>query len=163
MNSIRSSRKLEREINRNIELMWLLKGLTPDFKTIADFRKDNKKAIKNVFKEFTLLSKELIAVDGSKFKAWNGKKKNFNTRKLKRKLKEIYQKIDEYIELLDVSDDDDDNKPGNSNINPDKIKKKVKKLNEKKEQYEKYQQIIKENDTTQVSLTDPEARSMVNN
>jgi len=169
MNRIRSSRKLETETNRNIELMWLLKGLTPDFKTIADFRKDNKKAIKNVFKEFTLLckswdllSKELIAVDGSKFKAWNGKKKNFNTRKLKRKLQEINKKIDEYLKLLDESDDDNDNnKPGN--INPNKIKNKVKKLNEKKEQYEKYQKIIKENETTQISLTDPEARSMVNN
>ena len=88
LNRIRSSRNLEKETRRNIELMWLLKKLRPDFKTIADFRKDNKKAIKKVCREFTLLCKrielfggELISIDSSKFKASNSKKQNFNQAK----------------------------------------------------------------------------------
>lgn len=83
LNRIRSSRRLEQETMRNIEVMWLLKKLTPDFKTIADFRKDNKKALKKVFRDFTklcdewnLFGKELVAVDGSKFRACNSKRKN---------------------------------------------------------------------------------------
>ncbi|OCL26591.1 hypothetical protein U472_11435 [Orenia metallireducens] len=105
MNRIRSSRRLEAETHKNLEVMWLIKKLQ------SDFRKDNKKAIKQVFKEFVLLcenwdlfGKELIAVDGSKFKAWNGKKQNFNQRKLNRKIKEIEEKIEKYIEKLDKSD-----------------------------------------------------------
>jgi transposase len=83
LNRVRSSRNLEKECRRNVELMWLLKKLTPDFKTIADFRRDNAKAIKQVCKRFTLLCQklgllggELVAVDGSKFKACNSKKRN---------------------------------------------------------------------------------------
>ena len=92
LNRIRSSRGLEKETRRNIELMWLLRKLTPDFKTIADFRRDNKKAIKKVFRQFILLCKrlnlfggELVAIDRSKFKAVNSKKRNFNKKKLGKK------------------------------------------------------------------------------
>jgi transposase, IS4 family len=105
LNRIRSSRSLEKECKRNLELMWLLKKLAPDFKTIADFRKDNCDSIKKVCKEFTFLCKhldlfggELVAIDGSKFRAVNSKKRNFNEAKLKKKLKEIDEKIDRYFE-----------------------------------------------------------------
>ncbi|MEW6214301.1 MAG: transposase [Nitrospirota bacterium] len=104
LNRIRSSRLLEKETHRNIELMWLLKKLNPDFKTIADFRKDNKKAIKDACREFTLLCKkldlfggELVAIDSSKFRAVNSKKRNFNEAKLKRAIKEIEDKVEQYF------------------------------------------------------------------
>lgn len=91
--------------------MWLLKKLAPDFKTIADFRKDNKEAIKKVCRDFILLCKkldlfsgELVAIDGSKFKAVNSKKRNFNQQKLKRKIKEIEEKIEDYFKDLEEND-----------------------------------------------------------
>lgn len=111
LNRVRSSRSLEEETHRNIELMWLLKKLTPNFKTIADFRKDNRRAIKRVCREFTLLCKkldlfggELIAIDSSKFKASNSKKRNFNEAKLKRAIKEIEEKVDQYFTELEDND-----------------------------------------------------------
>ena len=107
LNRIRSSRRLESETKRNIELMWLLKKLTPDFKTIADFRKDNLQPIRKVCKEFILLCKkldlfssELVAIDGSKFRASNAKKQNLTKKKLERSLKEIEDKIDRYLSDL---------------------------------------------------------------
>jgi len=112
LNRIRSSRGLEKETRRNIELMWLLRKLTPDFKTIADFRRDNKKAIKKkvcrqfilLCKRLNLLSGELVAIDGSKFKAVNSKKRNFNKKKLEKKIREIDEKIEAYISDLDEND-----------------------------------------------------------
>jgi transposase len=96
LNRVRSSQLLERETQRNIEVMWLLKKLTPDFKTIADFRKDNLTALRGVGRAFTLLCKELelfggelIAIDGSKFKAVNNRTRNFTAKKLERALAEI--------------------------------------------------------------------------
>lgn len=111
LNRIRSSRSLEKEAKRNVELMWIMRKLTPDFKTIADFRKDNRKAIKKVCREFTLLCKrldlfggELIATDSSKFRAVNSKKRNFNEAKLKRALERIDEKIEEYFTELEDND-----------------------------------------------------------
>ena len=108
LNRIRSSRRLEHEAIRNIEVIWLIKKLKPDFKTIADFRKDNKKALKQVFREFAklcdewkLFGKEIVAIDGSKFKACNSKKNNYNVKKLDRHIKYIEEKIDKYIKELD--------------------------------------------------------------
>lgn len=99
LNRIRSSRRLEHEAIRNIEVIWLLKKLRPDFKTIADFRKDNKKALKQVFREITklcnewgLFGKELVAIDGSKFRACNSKKNNYNMKKLERHIKYIEER-----------------------------------------------------------------------
>ena len=101
LNQIRSSRKLERECTRNLELVWLMKKLKPDFKTISDFRKDNVHSIKPVFKEFIFLCKsldlfglELVGIDGSKFKAVNAKDRNFNQKKLESHMKEIDEKIE---------------------------------------------------------------------
>ena len=115
LNRIRSSRRLEIEASRNLELLWLLCNLIPDFKTIADFRKDNSKALKGVFKQFTLLckewelyGKEVIAVDGSKFRASNSKRNNYNQKKIKRQLKYLDEKIETYLKELDNNDHEAD-------------------------------------------------------
>ena len=167
LNRIRSSRRLEKETHRNVELMWLLKKLAPDFKTIADFRKDNKRAIRGVCKQFILFCKgldlfgcELIAIDGSKFKASNSKKRNFNERKLKRKLMEIEDKVEEYLIELDENDRVERDVPY-----PDKeeLEKKIDELKERKDEYNKLLKDIKESGDTQISLTDPDARNMPNN
>src|SRR5215467_8679218 len=108
LNRLRTSRMLERECGRNVELMWLLKKLRPDFKTIADFRKDNRKAFKGVFRQFTFLCKamgllggDVIAIDGSKFKAVNSSDRNFSEKKLQKKIKQIEEKIEKYLADLD--------------------------------------------------------------
>ena len=108
LNRVRSSRRLEKETNRNVELMWLLRRLTPDFKTIADFRRDNLKAIQKVCRSFTLFCRdndlfggELIAIDGSKFKAVNSRRKNFTKRKLNSFIKKTDQQIEDYLNDLD--------------------------------------------------------------
>ena len=118
LNRIRSSRLLERESQRNVELIWLLKKLTPDFKTIADFRKDNLQPLQKVCQAFTVLCKELelfggelVAIDGSKFKAWNNRKRNWNDQKLGRALQEIDDKISSYLHDLDAQDRQDPNPP----------------------------------------------------
>lgn len=167
LNRIRSSRSLEREAQRNLELMWLLKKLTPDFKTIADFRKDNKKAIKRVCKEFILLckklelfGKELVAIDGSKFKASNSKKRNFNEAKLKRAIKEIEDKVEQYFSDLE---ENDQKEAGITQPSAEEIKKKIDLLKDRKNKYQKLLKELKESDETQVSLTDPDSRAMVNN
>jgi transposase len=115
MNRIRSSRRLETESKRNLEVIWLLKKLSPDHKTIANFRKDNKKALKSVFKSFVklcikldLYGKELAAIDGSKFKAVNSKDRNFTKGKLKDRLERIDKKIEEYLTELENTDSQED-------------------------------------------------------
>src|ERR1035437_5548033 len=111
LNQIRSSRKLERECHRNVEVMWLMKKLAPDFKTIADFRKDNVDCIKPVFNEFVYLCRsldlygaQLVAIDGSKFKAVNSKSTNFNEKTVALRLKRTEEKIAEYLRLMDEND-----------------------------------------------------------
>jgi transposase len=111
LNRVRSSRMLERETQRNVELMWLLSKLTPDFKTIADFRKDNLAAIKLVCRKFTLLCKklelfggELVAIDGSKFRAVNSRKRNFNPTKLARIIKSIDERIAAHLKEMEQQD-----------------------------------------------------------
>ena len=167
LNRIRSSRSLEKETRRNVELMWLLRKLTPDFKTIADFRKDNSSAIKSVCREFIFLCKrlglfgcELIAIDGSKFKAVNSKKRNFNEKKLKKRIKEIEDKIEGYLQELE----ENDKKEGDvSHGDAEGLKKKMEMLKERKEEYKRLLKELKESGETQVSLTDPDSRAMMNN
>lgn len=108
---IQSSRRLEREAQRNVELMWLHGRLAPDFKTIADFRKDNPKAIRAVCRQFVGLCRELglfgesvVAIDGSKFKAVNNRDRNFTSAKLKRRVQEIQSSIDRYLAKMDSAD-----------------------------------------------------------
>ncbi len=111
LNRINSSRRLERETQRNVELMWLIERLSPDFKTIADFRKDNGKAIRGVCREFVMLCRRLdlfteaiVAIDGSKFKAVNNRDKNFTPAKMKRRLEQIDKSIARYLGQLDNAD-----------------------------------------------------------
>ena len=111
LNRIQSSRRLEREAQRNVELMWLTGRLMPDFKTIANFRKDNGKAIRGVCKQFVVLcqqlglfSEALVAIDGSKFKAVNNRDRNFTSAKLQRRMEEIESSINRYLAALDTAD-----------------------------------------------------------
>ena len=111
LNRIQSSRRLEKETQRNVELMWLTGRLTPDFKTIARFRKENGKAIRSVCRQFVVLcqqlglfSEALVAIDGSKFKAVNNRDRNFTSAKLQRRMEEIESSINRYLTALDTAD-----------------------------------------------------------
>lgn len=163
-----SSRRLEAEAGRNIELMWLLRKLKPDYRTIAEFRKQNKEAIRKIFRQLVFLCKdwdlfgmEIVAVDGSKFRASNSKRNNFSEKSLNRKLKYIDEKLEEYISELDKNDENEV-----SSRVPDKeeIKKRVKELRRRKETYQKYKEELKEKGINEISTVDPDARLMaVNN
>jgi len=164
LNAIRSSRKLEKETHRNIELFWLVEKLRPDFKTIADFRKDNKEAIRQVFREFTLICKnlklfgrELIAVDGSKFAAVNSKKKAFTKDKLKEKLEAIDKHIKDYLDELDENDDEESDI---DNPTRKELEEKIKSLENRKNEYQKLQEQLESSEDTQICLTDPDSRMM---
>jgi transposase len=166
LNRIRSSRRLEQEAIRNLEIIWLIRKLKPDFKTIADFRKDNKKALKKVFRDFTklcdeweLFGKELIAIDGSKFRACNSKKNNYSTKKLERHLKYLDEKIENYIQELDHHDMAEASleKP---DVNT--IKERIQQLRDRKEKYELYQRKLKQSGENEISTTDPDSRLMAN-
>ncbi len=168
LNRVRSSRLLEREAARNVEVMWLLGKLTPDFKTIADFRKDNLAAIKRVCREFTLLCRklelfggELVAIDGSKFKAVNNRKRNFSEKRLERALVAIDEKINSYVETLDEHDHADTEAPVTKMPTAEELHAKIATLKERKRKYEALSQQLRESGEKQVSLTDPDARSMV--
>jgi len=167
LNRVRSSRMLERETKVNLEVMWLLGKLSPDFKTIADFRRDNLKAIKQVCREFTLLCRklklfggELVAVDGSKFKAVNNRRRNFNQARLTKAIKAIEEKIDGYLDDLDQADADE---PGPDEPGPSatELREKIETLQQRKTKYQALHQGFKESGAKQVSLTDKDARSMV--
>jgi transposase len=111
LNRIQSSRRLERESQRNLELIWLMERLTPDFKTIANFRKDNGPAIRKVCSQFVVLCRQLnllteatVAIDGSKFKAVNNRDNNFTTNKIKRRREQIEASIERYLSALETAD-----------------------------------------------------------
>ena len=167
LNRVRSSRLLERETRVNIEVMWLLGKLSPDFKTIADFRRDNLTALKQVCREFTLLCRklelfggQLVAVDGSKFKAVNGRRRNFNEGRLRRAIKQLDEKINGYLRSLDAADaaDHDTDEPP---PNAADLRAKIESLRERKQKYESLQTELKDSGAKQVSLTDKDARSMI--
>lgn len=165
MNRIRSSRRLETESKRNIELIWLLSKLSPDHKTIARFRHENRKALKNVFHDFIKLSiklglygKELISIDGSKFKAVNSKERNFNNEKLAERIQRIEAKIAEYISELDKNDGKESTLE--KGFNADKIKEIIKKLEARKIEYKSITDELEQIGETQKSLTDPDSRLM---
>ena len=164
LNRTRSSRQLEREAGRNVELMWLMRKLRPDFKTIADFRKDNPKALKKVCREFTLWCKrlelfggELVAIDGSKFGAVNSPKRNFTEKKLRRMIREIDDKIDQYLKDLDRQDKQE---AGQRSLSREQLKEKIERYKERRAQYEQLKSDLEQSGESQVSLTDPESRSM---
>ena len=164
LNRIRSSRKLERECERNIELIWLLKGLRPRYKTIADFRSKHAVQIKNFFKEFVLLLKgwdliegKLIAIDGSKFRAMNSKKNNFNEDKIKRQLEYIDSRIEEYMNVLEENDKSEN---GDRKIDTDKIKQQIETQKQRRTKYEAIREELRQTGQQQISTTDKDARSM---
>lgn len=164
LNRTRSSRQLEREAGRNVEVMWLMRKLRPDFKTIADFRRDNPQAIKKVCREFTLWCKrlelfggELVAVDGSKFGAVNSPKRNFTEKKLKRMIQEIEEKIDQYLRELDRQDKQEG---GERSLSAEELKEKIEHYKQRRGQYEQLKKDLEQSGESQISLTDPQSRSM---
>ena len=164
LNRVRSSRRLERETQRNVEVMWLLKKLTPDHKTIADFRKDNAAALRQVCREFTGLCKalelfggELVAIDGSKFLAVNSRQRNFSREKLKRALKDIDEKIQRYLAELDQQDAQE---PDEIPVTAEDLKVKIAHLHTRQEHYQNLQHRLEASGETQLSLTDPDSRCM---
>jgi transposase len=162
MNKIRSSRLMETEATRNIELMWLIKKIKPDHGTISSFMKMNKKAIKQLFKEFTLLLKgfglidgTMIAIDGTKLKANSAKSKHYNENIINEKLEYYDLKIEEYInDVLNKTEDESLKQKINGKI--ESYKERIKKLNDIREE-------LKEEGKKQICLTDSDAKSMKNN
>jgi transposase len=161
---LRSSRKLEQETHRNVELMWLLHKLTPDFKTIADFRRDNPQALKAVCREFTLLCKQLdlfggqlVAIDGSKFRAVNSKERNVTGPGLERLLRGIEARIVEYLDELDKRDQTEADTPTPTAT---ALQEKIAALCTRRDKYNALLAQLTESGETQLSLTDPESRSM---
>jgi transposase len=168
LNQIQSSRRLERECGRNLELIWLTGWLKPDFKTIADFRKDNGPAIRKVCQQFVALCRDinlldgnLVAIDGSRFKAVNAKAKNYTRGKLRQKLGEIDKAIERYLGELDRADEVFEQ---TGTVLPEaRMERTLRKLEHLQKEARRYRSIEKRMDETgetQVSLSDPDARSM---
>ncbi len=159
MNRVRSSRELEKECNRNIEVMWLLKGLAPDHNTISNFRRDHPKAIKKVFRStvnmanlYGLIGGRLLAGDSTKLRAQNSKKNNFNQKKVERHLEYIEKKLDEHNEQLSKADGDQERQ---------EIQTKIDKHNKRKEGYHEIEKTLRESEEVQISTTDPDSRQMI--
>ena len=164
LNRIQSSRRLEKETQRNVELMWLLGRLTPDFKTIARFRKDNGKAIRKVCSQFVLLCRQLnlfseamVAIDGSKFKAVNNRDRNYTANKIKRRREQIETSIDRYFAALEIADLQE---PDIAEAKTERLQEKIAKLKQQMEQLDTIEAQLQETPDKQISLTDPDARSM---
>jgi transposase len=163
LNGIRSSRRLERECVRNIELQWLLAGLAPNYHTIADFRKINPMALKATFKLFVLFLKdsdliggEVVAIDGTKIRASNSKKSNYNPKKIERHLAYIEAKTEEYLKELEQNDAAE--KPVEQIT---KVQEKIKNLKINKLKYDTLQKQLDDNKEPQVSTTDADARALL--
>ena len=158
LNKTRSSRDLEKECKRNIEVMWLIKGLKPDHNTISNFRRDNPRAIKKVFratvelaKNFELIGGKLIAGDSTKLRAQNSKKNNYNKKKIDRHIAYIDKKLEEYNEQLSEADED----------KKQQINQEIEKHKQRKDKYNQIEKQLKESGDTQVSTSDPESRHMI--
>lgn len=164
LNRIRSSRRLEQETHRNLEVMWLLKKLSPDHKTISDFRKDNTSAIRQVCRQFVLLCQkmdlfggELLAIDGSKFTASNSNRRNFTKQRLKERIERIDTTVDEYLELLETNDRQETTIPKHDQGT---LREKIASLKERAQDYKQLLESMEQTGQTQVSLTDPDSRMM---
>lgn len=162
LNGLRSSRKLEKECERNVELHWLLHGMVPNYHSISDFRKDNPQALKKLFKLFVsflkdvdLIAGETIAIDGTKSRAHNSKKANFSQKKIDRHLEYIDQKVSEYMAVLESSDLQDEQ------VKVTKVLDKIATLKERKIDYELLEKRLQESGEPQISTTDPDARALL--
>jgi transposase len=163
LHRIRSSRLLEVECHRNVEVIWLLGKLTPDFKTIADFRKDNLQPLKAVSRQFTLLCRklelfggELLAIDGSKFGAVNARDQNFNAVKLRDLIARADARLTDYFQMLDAADATDDDAPA---LDPAALQQKIAALREKQDWHAELLAQLDE-EQKQISVTDPDTRKM---
>jgi transposase len=165
LNRVQSSRRLEREAQRNVELLWLTGQLAPDFKTIADFRRDNGAAIRKVCREFVLLCRRLglfaqalVAIDGSKFKAVNTRDKNYTRAKVQRRIEQIEESVARYLSELDTAD-----RRGDAEVNEAHTRHLEDKIAKLHSEMQRMQTLAKEVEAApdhQISLTDPDARSM---
>src|ERR1700691_2738437 len=165
LNRVRSSRRLEREAQRNIEVIWLVRGLKPDFKTIADFRRDNCGAFKSVFRQFVLLcrrldlyGRELLAVDGTRIKAVNNKDRNFTRSSLQAFIRAADERLNEYLERLDHSDVEDGATRGGARTK--NLAEKIAALGEKRSRSQAMLAQLERTAEDQISLTDPDSRAM---
>jgi len=164
LNQIQSSRKLEKEALRNVELMWLTGRLAPDFKTIADFRKDNGSAIRAtcrvviiLCRRLNLFAKSTVAIDGSKFKAVNSRDKNFTDAKIKHRIEEIEQNISCYLLQMEVADGAE---PEIADLRKIRLRGKIEALKDAARKIKSVALHLQHSDEKQVPLTDPDARSM---
>jgi transposase len=162
LNGLRSSRKLEKECVRNIELQWLLEDIRPNYHSISDFRKDNPSGLKKLFKLFVsflknadLIAGETIAIDGTKSRAHNSKKANFNQKKIDKHLAYIEERTQEYLTELETNDVKD------NTVTVTKIQEKIERLKKNKIRYELLEEQLKASGEPQVSTTDPDARALL--
>ena len=162
LNGIRSSRKLAKECTRNIEMQWLCNGLTPNYHSIADFRKVNPQALRNTFKLFVsflkdggLLSCQTIAIDGTKARAHNSKKNNYNQKKIDRHFAYIEEKTNQYLKELDAADKQEQNEKIKD------IESKLEKLKTQRIKYEQLQEQLQNSNEPQISTTDADARALL--
>ena len=165
LNRVQSSRRLEREAGRNVEVMWLLGRLVPDHKTIADFRKENGPAIRQVCVRFVALCRQMgllaggtVVVDGSKFKAVNNRDRNFTHAKMARRLAQIEESIARYLSQLDSADRQE---PSEAILTKTtRLKEKISRLRQEMGRLSALDGLMRQSPDQQVSLTDPDARSM---
>lgn len=162
LNGIRSSRRLEKECKRNLELHWLMQKLIPNYHTISDFRKDNPQALKNTFKLFVLFLKDMglvaghtVAIDGTKVRAHNSKKNNYSSKKIERHLQYIEEKTNDYLNQLDINDTQEDT------IKVNNIKDKIAHLQANKIRYELLKTELELSNEPQISTTDKDARALL--
>jgi len=160
LNRIRTSRLLERECVRNIEVIWLIKGLRPCFRTIAGFRSEHPEVFRNTFRyvvaglqKGSFLGKKLVAIDSSKFRAVNSKKNNFNKKKIQRQLSYIDERITEYVQALDKGDMNEEEQ--------ENAEKKLTHYRKHKRKYKRLERQLRESGQDQISTTDPDSRSMI--
>lgn len=164
LNRVQSSRRLERECQRNVELMWLTGRLAPDFKTIADFRRDSGKGIRNVCRQFVVLCRDLklfsqaaVAIDGSKFKAVNSRERNYTEGKIDRRQREIEANIQRYLDALDTADR---TLPEDWLVKGVRLNAKIDELRQKLKDLRSMRKKVRAAPEGQISLTDPDARAM---
>src|SRR5882757_9127438 len=164
LNRIQSSRRLERETQRNVELMWLTGRLMPDFKTIANFRKDNGPPIRGACRQFIVLCRQLnlfseavVAVDGSRSKAVNNRDRNFTSAKVQKRLEHIEASINRHLSALDTADQEE---AATTQSKSSKVKEKIAALKKRMEQLKEIEVLVQATPDKQISLTDPDARSM---
>jgi transposase len=165
LNRIASSRRLEREAQRNVELMWLTGRLAPDFKTIADFRRENGVGIRNVCARFVQLCRELklfsqaiVAIDSSKFKAVNSRDRNFTPGKVDKRQQQIEHSIERYLAALETADR---TQPAEVEAKTERLREKISTLREQMQRMDKMREQLKDEPDQQLSHTDPDARSMI--